>query len=250
MNNPSARPGAASIEATGAHAPRPAPWRTRFLWACVSLPLVACGGGGGSGATANAAPSPAPAPAPGPAPAPAPAPTPPLAATKITLAGQPLGTANWPDGDTTSGGQGQAIDGVTCASSEAYHIHTHLSIFLNGQQQRIPSHIGLVTGCNYQTHTHDHSGVIHLEADASATITLGQLFAVWGMPLSNSNVAGLTDPSIVTYVYDNIGATPTPPQIYSGDITALQLAPHREITIQIGSALTELQTYDWSMVNP
>lgn len=233
------------------HAPLHAPLRTRLLWLVAGLSLAACGGGGdGNDATANApaaAPTPAPSPAPSPAPAPAPAPIPPLAATAIVLAGQTLGTATWTEpGDTATGGQGQPIDGVSCLTGNAYHVHAHLSIFKDGVQLAIPSAVGRPNTCNYNLHTHDSSGVIHIEAAAPATYTLGQFFSVWGRELTDSQVAEFTGAPIVVYLNDN--GDPAGPRLYSGDIRAIEFAPKREITIQIGTPLTELQTYDWSNV--
>jgi hypothetical protein len=46
--------------------------------------------------------------------------------------------------------------------------------------------------CFYTIHTHDKSGKIHVEAAAPGTFTLGQLFAIWGQSLTNTNIAGLT----------------------------------------------------------
>jgi hypothetical protein len=111
----------------------------------------------------------------------------------------------------------------------------------------VPSQIGRVTGCNYDIHTHDRSGVIHVESDVAPTqpFTLGQFFAVWGQTLSNTAVADLTDPSIVVYINDN-GTV----QQWAGNVADVPLMAHREITIQIGTALTALPTYDWSLVNP
>jgi hypothetical protein len=165
------------------------------------------------------------------------------------LNGTQIGTFHWANGDTATGGQGTAIDGVNCATSEAYHIHSHLSIYMNGVQMALPSQVGIVPTCTYDLHTHDRSGVIHVEADVPATYTLGQFFTLWGQPLANGNVAGLTDPSMVVYVNDADGTAG--PQVYSGDVTQLELAQHREITIVLGAvAPPSLQTYDWSLILP
>jgi hypothetical protein len=61
-------------------------------------------------------------------------------------------------------------------------------------------------------------------------------------------VAELTDPSIVVFINDSLSSSG--PQLYSGDIREVEFADHREITIQIGTALPELQTYDWTMIGP
>ena len=176
-----------------------------------------------------------------------------LAATPTLLSGQEIGQLTFADGNTPSGGQGQPIDGVSCATSDTLHIHSHLSIFRNGVQIALPSHIGVVPNCDYDIHTHDRSGVVHVESpQVGARFTLGQLFSVWGMLLSNTDVAGLADPAtpVVAYIYDNFGAAPAAPVRYEGDLGAIELGPQREITLQIGTDLTELPTYDWSNIGP
>ncbi|HEU4622901.1 MAG TPA: hypothetical protein VFS42_11825 [Burkholderiaceae bacterium] len=170
-----------------------------------------------------------------------------LAASATTLVGQQLGANQWAAGNTTAGGQGQTVQGVPCdVMSEAYHVHTHVSIFLNGQQLAVPNNIGIVpagggsTGCTYEIHTHDTSGKIHVEAPAPKDFTLGQLFAIWGQPLGFDNVAGLTGP-IEVYVTDGNDV-----RRHTGNLADIKLVSHREITIQVGSRLTETPTYEWA----
>jgi len=131
-------------------------------------------------------------------------------------------------------------------TSQAYHVHTHLSIYLNGQALAVPSHIGIVdtsptSHCNYTTHTHDLTGVVHVEAPVAGTYTLGQFFAIWGQPLSYTDVAGNPGVPVVVYVTDNSVVTE-----YSGDLTAIELLSHREITIQLGTPISEIQRYTWT----
>ena len=177
---------------------------------------------------------------------------PPLAAVKTPLTGQQIGTkvSTWADADTATGGQGQPVGSVGCETSEAYHIHAHLGIFQNGQPLAVPSHIGIVAtpACTYATHTHDRSGVIHVESAVAppTPYTLGELFAIWGQTLSATEVAGITDPSIVVYVNDNGSVAQ-----WTGNIGDIELLAHREITIQIGTPLSELPTYDFTApLNP
>ena len=56
------------------------------------------------------------------------------------------------------------IDNIQCNSMEqaAFHIHTHLDIFINGQHYTIPPQIGIIPGkCFYWLHTHDDSSYTH-----------------------------------------------------------------------------------------
>jgi len=89
--------------------------------------------------------------------------------------------------------QGASVNGIPCESSEklTYHIHAHLAIFANGQPVPVPANIGIVgSKCIYWMHTHDASGVIHLEAPQQREFTLGDFFAIWGQPLSRSQALG------------------------------------------------------------
>jgi hypothetical protein len=214
----------------------------RLLLSLAWVPLLAASCGGGGNDSVAATPIPITTPAPTPSPAPATGTTMPrLSVTPIQLAPtNPLGTPNiWPNGDTVAGGQGQSIDGIDCANIENYHVHTHLAIFRNGEMLTIPAAIGL-TGCTYELHTHDWSGILHVEAPAVKRFTLGQFFAVWGQPLSSSNVAGITGLPVVVYINDGTSLIQ-----YLGNPADIELISHRSITIQIGTALTEIPSYTW-----
>lgn len=182
------------------------------------LLLASCGGGGGG--ESNPSPDPTPS-------------TPPLiglsSSSTVLAEGSTIGTANptWKDGS----GTGSPIDGITCRINETYHVHAVVSIYWNGTRQALPALIGLV-GCTYEIHTHDLSGVVHLEADSQRSVTLGQFFSVWGQPLSNSNVAGITGQAWF-YTIDMDNATVTP--FTGSDPRTVAITPHAEIAIVIGT---------------
>ena len=80
------------------------------------------------------------------------------------------------------------VDGIECNVNEQFlfHIHAHLSIFVNGQLMYIPPQIGIITGkCIYWLHTHDESGIIHIESPIKRDFTLGQFFDLWKKKLNN-----------------------------------------------------------------
>ena len=220
-----------------------------LLTSAFVLALAACGGGGGS--------SPAPQ---QPSPLPTPPTIPPLATGPAIglFYGQTVGnTRKWADSDSATGGIGQTVDGIPCGPmSETYHVHAHVSIFLNGDQLIVPKWVGLpppTTGtrsadgfgtCAYVTHTHDETGEIHVEAAAQAVYTLGQLFDVWGQPLdmTNVNVGGIVGLPIKVYVIDQGDTAATD---MSSDPKNIELKAHRQITIQIGTALSAIPVYDF-----
>ncbi len=230
------------------HAVRPQTQRAMLtlLSSVFMLALAACGGGSDD---------PSPQPQAQPTPLPSPPTVPPLAtgaAIKLTFGSTNGTTQHWPAGDSSTGGQGADVDGLPCLLNmdETYHVHAHLSIFLNGDQLILPMQIGIprdATGgnkCFYSLHTHDGSGEIHIEAPAAATFTLGQLFDVWGQPLdtTNVNVAAIVGLPIAIYLLEDGAAAAT---LYTDDPKKLELSRHRQVTIQIGSAISTIPVYDF-----
>jgi len=76
------------------------------------------------------------------------------------------------------------VDGINCDALEhtAYHIHAHLTIYINGKQVAIPQGIGIASdqSCLYWLHTHTSDGVIHIEFPKQGTPTLGNFLDMWG----------------------------------------------------------------------
>jgi hypothetical protein len=201
---------------------------------------------------------PPPPPPPGPTPDPVIDPTPipepvavlpPLAPVIVDLNdNHQVGVRHWPIGDTAAGAHGEPVGALECFPTmpDTYHVHTHLSIFLDGVALAIPRNIGLIdddlpTFCAYPIHTHDYSGKIHVEAAAPGIFTLGQFFTIWGQPLGPDNVAGLTGKPIVVYVTDQNGVV----TVASGNWSDIELLTHREVTIQVGTPVAEIPNYTW-----
>lgn len=67
-------------------------------------------------------------------------------------------------------------------SRNGIHWHPELSIIVKGVKQEIPAGLGL-GGVEMPIHTHDSTGVIHLELGGlvlKSDIALGRFFKVWG----------------------------------------------------------------------
>jgi hypothetical protein len=82
------------------------------------------------------------------------------------------------------------VDGIQCNTNEQllFHIHAHLDIFVNGQLIYIPPQIGIIPDkCIYWLHTHDVTGIIHIESPVKRDFTLGQFFDIWSKKLNNSS---------------------------------------------------------------
>jgi hypothetical protein len=71
------------------------------------------------------------------------------------------------------------------------HIHQHLDLFVNGRRVTVPAGIGIDAAAFISpTHTHDASGVIHVESPVVREFTLGQFFGVWGVRFTRRCIGG------------------------------------------------------------
>ena len=125
------------------------------------------------------------------------------------------------------------IDNIQCNSMEqaAFHIHAHLDILINGQPYTIPSQIGITGRCFYWLHTHDDSGVIHIESSITRNFTLGQFFDIWNKKFTNTQILdNIVDNKNTLSVYVN--GTQVNPRVNYRDI---KLSGHDEIAIVYGS---------------
>jgi len=126
-----------------------------------------------------------------------------------------------------------AVDGIQCNANEQFlfHIHAHLDIFVNGQLMYIPPQIGIIPGkCIYWLHTHDETGIIHIESPVKRDFTLGQFFEIWKKKLNNSQAFdNVFDGKNVPTVYVN--GSKVPSGINYRDI---KLHAHDEIALVYG----------------
>ena len=104
---------------------------------------------------------------------------------------------------TGSNADGKTVDGIQCLGAEQllFHDHSHLSVFVDGEQRTVPAFIGFAPdgSCLYWLHSHTPDGVIHMESPRSATFTLGNYFDIWGQPLSSTQVGPATG-TVTTFV--------------------------------------------------
>ena len=72
----------------------------------------------------------------------------------------------------------------------AEHIHPDLTIIIDGQNVPIPTGIGLGPNGNLPIHTHDSSGIIHIESTKLLPFRLRDFFTIWGQPFSKNDILG------------------------------------------------------------
>jgi hypothetical protein len=84
--------------------------------------------------------------------------------------------------------------GIPPGGHENFHIHAMLHIYVDGLLQPVPKDVGIEASKGFETslHTHDATGIIHMEAPHPYHFTLGDFFAVWGVKLGPAQVGGLT----------------------------------------------------------
>ncbi len=162
------------------------------------------------------------------------------------------------DGDTASGGHGSAVDGIACAPSmveNKYHVHFFVGVMVNGRQMATPDAIGMLQSgtetngytnsahCYYMIHTHDASGLIHVESASTASlgsslVNLGEVLDVWGERLASTTFGPFSGTVRVFYAKTNLGNIIGGPYYqYTGTAPrSIPLYSHEAIWIQIGSS--------------
>lgn len=152
--------------------------------------------------------------------------------------GVQVGKSRFELGDTTEGGNGQPVDGIEGSSHEMLktHVHAHLALFHRGEQIAIPAAIGIIRPFRvkdgfvgdgqgfYWLHTHDATGIIHIESPDDRAYTLGNFFNIWGQPLNKEHVAGFKGA-----VHAFVDGKP-----YAGNIRDIPLREHEQITLVVG----------------
>ncbi|WP_134483076.1 hypothetical protein [Candidatus Nitrosocosmicus franklandus] len=79
-------------------------------------------------------------------------------------------------------GLSSKISGITCDAVEHLTFHNHTKLIIKDQNHSltIPAGIGIVPNeCIFWLHTHDDSGIIHIESPSEISFSLGQFLQVW-----------------------------------------------------------------------
>jgi hypothetical protein len=129
-----------------------------------------------------------------------------------------------------------AVSGLRCSAAAGLRFGVHLELFAHRQVVIVPAGIGIappqrrqgayVLGgrCSYPLRTREPTGVVEVERGAS--LTLGQLFEVWGRPLSKTRLVGFASRTPILAFVDG--------RRFAGDPRAIPLRPHTEIVLELG----------------
>jgi hypothetical protein len=79
------------------------------------------------------------------------------------------------------------------AEGEALHIHQHLTITVDGKAVQVPALIGIEVRGGKEValsaiHTHDTTGIVHVESPVVQDFTLGEVFTEWDVLLAPGRV--------------------------------------------------------------
>jgi hypothetical protein len=94
----------------------------------------------------------------------------------IKVNGQALGSSSTPYPELTN-------NGIECDIVEhlTFHTHTNLTMIVDEKQQKIPAGIGIIPAkCIYWLHTHDDSGLIHMESPDKSKFYVRAIFSDMG----------------------------------------------------------------------
>jgi hypothetical protein len=153
-----------------------------------------------------------------------------------------------------SASTGATVDGIQCNTNEQtiFHVHTHLTIFVNGHPRQLPYGIGIAPprqvsqtsrgpfvqagACFYWLHTHAADGIIHIESPIHRAYTLGNFFDIWRQPLGPDEVGPVKGK--VTAFYDG--------KVYKGNPRNIPLGDHTRLQLDVGTPLIAPETISFA----
>ena len=160
------------------------------------------------------------------------------------IVGVVLYNHNQPQTETIVNASYPPVDGIYCDALEqtVYHIHAHISIYINGTLNPLPQNTGIASdgSCYYWLHTHDSTGIIHIESPTQKDYTLGNFFDEWSTNFSSLGYPSQLALSSGWQIW--IGGKP-----YSGDFHNIPLTAHELITMAYNSpGVKPDTTYAWN----
>lgn len=111
------------------------------------------------------------------------------------------------------------------------HYHAHLDVIVDGKPVTVPQYVGIDENAQTITalHTHDTSGVVHIESAKDVPFKLGQFFTEWGQPMTATQIGPValgTDKALHVFVNGKEVA---------GDPAQYVLKAHDEIAVWVGA---------------
>jgi hypothetical protein len=173
----------------------------------------------------------------------APSPGPPI--------GVGAGPAYTPPARAAAGAAGAPVGDLSCTSADGPREGAHVELFAHRRVVLVPAGIGMApplaasgayvraARCSYPVRTREPTGLLELHRGAARTrsLTLGDLFRVWGQPLSSTRLAGFHAPRgerVVAYLDG---------RRWSADPRAVPLRRHAVIVLEVAGFVPPHTTY-------
>jgi hypothetical protein len=120
--------------------------------------------------------------------------TPPPVVNTAALPGLETGPPPWPAerGNLRARLRVLGLPALSRAGT-ALHTHQHLDVFMDGRHVTVPAGIGIAEHFVSRIHTHDTSGLIHVESPTSRSFSLAEFFGVWGLRLTKNCLGSTCD---------------------------------------------------------
>ena len=136
------------------------------------------------------------------------------------------------------------VDNISCQSTEqgGTHIHAHVTMYVNGTKTPIPANVGIApdSSCLYWLHTHDDSGVIHIEAPEGVSATFGNFLDIWGQRFQQLGYPSQLSDATGWQIYVN-------GKPFRGNFRTIPLQSHTLITLAYNSPGVQPDTtYPWN----
>jgi hypothetical protein len=122
-----------------------------------------------------------------------------------------------------------------------YHVHSVLQIYIEGKQVPLASQIGIDQQESYLAplHTHDSSGIIHMEATEPYPFKLSQFFTVWGVKFTPSQIGAYkAGNGNVLALYANGTQVANP--------TEYTMKPHDRLVLNYGKPKTFVKEFSFT----
>jgi hypothetical protein len=133
--------------------------------------------------------------------------------------------------------RGEPVGALRCGAG-GRRFGVHVELFAHGRVVVLPAGIGIAAprrrvgafvrprGCSYAVRTLDPTGVVEVRRGAS--LTLAHVFAVWGLPLSETRLAGFSTrrgAPVRAYLAG---------RRWRGPVGAIPLRRHAQIVLELG----------------
>jgi hypothetical protein len=140
------------------------------------------------------------------------------------------------------------VDSVYCDQLEqsVEHIHVYIVMYIDGKASPLPAGVGIPqdsTGnaaCFYWLHTHDSSGILHIESPSSEVFTFGQFRDEWQQQFVSLGMPSQLLLNSGWKIWIN-------GKVYNGTLSSIPLDAHNIITLAYNSPnVKPATTYNWN----